>query len=144
MSKFEKLAYLAYFKVMLGDQDKAWSPHIVCKQCVEHLRQWTKKARNSLHFGIPMVCHESKNHFDDSNFCAATQKESTGRTGIPWFIQTSTQQLGQFHIAMKFLFQCLKACLNWNGLILKIKPPFCLLTVMKPLFQMLIFLFLRH
>ena len=36
ISEFVKCAYLAYFKVMLGDQDKAWAPHIVCKQCVEH------------------------------------------------------------------------------------------------------------
>jgi len=26
-----KLAYLAYFKVMLGDQGKSWEPHIACK-----------------------------------------------------------------------------------------------------------------
>ena len=58
ISEFVKCAYLAYFKVMLGDQDKAWAPHIVCKQCVEHSRQWTKKDRKSLCFGIPMVWHE--------------------------------------------------------------------------------------
>ena len=28
ISEFVKCAYLAYFKVMLGDQDKAWAPHI--------------------------------------------------------------------------------------------------------------------
>ena len=43
ISEFGKCAYLAYFKVVLGDQNKEWAPHIVCKQCVEHLRQWTKK-----------------------------------------------------------------------------------------------------
>ena len=35
ISEFVKCAYLAYFKVLLGDQDKAWAAHIVCKQCVE-------------------------------------------------------------------------------------------------------------
>ena len=30
ISEFVKCAYLAYFKVMLGDQNKAWAPHIVC------------------------------------------------------------------------------------------------------------------
>ena len=39
ISVFVKRAYLAYFKVMLGDQDKTWALHIECKQCVEHLRQ---------------------------------------------------------------------------------------------------------
>ena len=58
IGEFVKCACLAYFKVMLGDQDKAWAPHIVCKQCVEHSRQWTKKDRKSLCFGIPMAWRE--------------------------------------------------------------------------------------
>ena len=37
INEFVKCAYLAYCKVMLDDQDKAWAPHIVCKQGVEHL-----------------------------------------------------------------------------------------------------------
>ena len=74
ISEFVKRAYLAYFKVRLGDQDKAWAPHIVCKQCVEHLRQWTKKVRKSLRFGIPMVWREPKNHFDDCYFCSVSTK----------------------------------------------------------------------
>ena len=37
ISDFVKHAYLAYFKVILGDQDKPWAPHIVCKPCVEYL-----------------------------------------------------------------------------------------------------------
>ena len=74
ISEFVKCAYIAYFKLMLGDQDKAWAPHIVCKQCVEHLRQWRKKVRKSLRFGIPMVWREPKNHFDDSYFYAVNKK----------------------------------------------------------------------
>ena len=74
ISEFVKCAYLAYFKVMLGDQDKTWAPHIVCKQSAEHLRQWTKKDRKSLRFGIPMISREPKNHFDDCHFCAVNTK----------------------------------------------------------------------
>ena len=74
INEFVKCAYLAYFKVMLGDQDKVWAPNIVCKKCVEHLRQWTKKDRKSLCFGIPMVWREPKNHFDDCYFCAVNTK----------------------------------------------------------------------
>jgi len=44
ISDFVKRAYLAYFKVMLVDQDKPCASHIVCKPCVEHLRQWTNKS----------------------------------------------------------------------------------------------------
>ena len=43
ITDFVKQAHLAYFKVKLGDQDNSWAPHIVCKTCIEHLRQWTKK-----------------------------------------------------------------------------------------------------
>ena len=74
ISAFVKCAYLAYFKVLLGDQDKAWAPHIVCKQCVEHLQQWTKKDRKSLRFAIPMVWRKPKNHFDNCYFCAVNTK----------------------------------------------------------------------
>ena len=34
------------------------TPYIVSKQCVENLRQWTKKNRKSLCFGILMVWRE--------------------------------------------------------------------------------------
>jgi hypothetical protein len=69
ISDFVKKAYFAYFHVKIGDQDKAWAPHIVCKSCVENLRQWTKGQRNKLAFGIPMIWRESKNHVDDCYFC---------------------------------------------------------------------------
>ena len=69
-----KFAYLAYFNVLLSDQDKAWAPHIVCKQCVEHLQQWTKKDRKSLRFGIPTVWRKPKNHFNNCYFCAVNMK----------------------------------------------------------------------
>ena len=65
----------------------------------------------------------------------STRRESARRR-IRLFIQTSSLQFGQFHVAMKFLFQCLKACPNWNFLVLKkTKLPFCPLTVVKTLFH---------
>ena len=54
----------------LGDQDKSWAPHIVCKTCLEHLRQWTLGTRKSMRFGIPMIWREPRNHVDDCYFCA--------------------------------------------------------------------------
>lgn len=69
VTDFVKRAYNAYFSVKLGDQDKLWAPHFVCKTCTEHLRQWTNGKRRSLKFGIPMVWREQKNHFDDCYFC---------------------------------------------------------------------------
>ena len=74
ISEIVKRAYLAYCKVLLGDKDKAWAPYIVCKKCVEHLRQWTKKERKSLRFGIPMVWREPQNHLNDCFFSAVNTK----------------------------------------------------------------------
>ena len=38
ITDFIKKAYFAYFGIRLGDQDKSWAPHIVCKTCTEILR----------------------------------------------------------------------------------------------------------
>ena len=54
----------------LGDQDKAWAPHMVCRSCTECLRQWSKGKKTSLKFGIPMVWREPRNHVSDCYFCA--------------------------------------------------------------------------
>lgn len=69
ISVFVKQSYFAYFKVKLGDQDKLWAPHKVCKQCIESLRMWTKGTREKLSFGIPMVWREQKDHSTDCYFC---------------------------------------------------------------------------
>jgi hypothetical protein len=69
ISEFVKRAYVGYFGVKLGDQDKPWAPHIVCKTCKEHLHQWTNGKRSCLKFGVPMVWKKPKNHFDDCYFC---------------------------------------------------------------------------
>ena len=59
---------------MLSDQDKPSAPHIVCKPCVKHLRQWTNKGRKSLGFVIPMVWREPNDHCNDCYFCAVNTK----------------------------------------------------------------------
>ncbi|XP_070613747.1 uncharacterized protein [Erythrolamprus reginae] len=69
ISTFVRQAYLAYFKVKIGDQDKSWAPHKVCKQCVERLRMWTKGTRDKLPFGIPMIWQEPRDHSSDCYFC---------------------------------------------------------------------------
>ena len=62
-------AYYTYFKIKLGDQDKTWAPHIICKSCKESLRLWTTSNRTALEFEIPVIWREPANHFDDSYFC---------------------------------------------------------------------------
>ena len=39
ITNFERKAYYAYFGIKLGDQNKPWAPLVVCKTCVEDLRQ---------------------------------------------------------------------------------------------------------
>ena len=68
VTDFVKNAYKAYFGMVLGDQDKTWAPHIVCKTCVESLRGWTN-GKLKLKFAVPMVWREPKNHYNDCYFC---------------------------------------------------------------------------
>lgn len=84
ISDFVKRAYNSYFKIKLGDQDKTWAPHIVCKVCVEHLRQWTNGTRKSLKFGIPMIWREQRNHINDCYFCMVSIKGINGRNKSKW------------------------------------------------------------
>ena len=70
VTSFVKRAYHAYFGMKLGDQDKAWAPHMVCKKCTEYLRRWTHGKKDGLKFGIPMVWREPKDHVSDCYFCA--------------------------------------------------------------------------
>ena len=65
ITDFARQAYLAYFGVALGDQDKSWAAHKVCKTCLESLRLWSNRERKSLNFGVPMVWREQKNHNDN-------------------------------------------------------------------------------
>ena len=62
-------AYYTYFKIKLGNQDKTWGPHIICKSCKENLRLWTTGNRTALKVGIPMIWHEPATHIDDCYFC---------------------------------------------------------------------------
>lgn len=69
ISTFIKQCYFAYFGCKLGDQDKPWAPHIVCKTCVENLRFWFNGQRKSMPFGVPMIWREPTNHANDCYFC---------------------------------------------------------------------------
>ena len=45
ITDFAQKAYYAYFGIKLGDQVKPWAALVVCKICVERLRQWTSGTR---------------------------------------------------------------------------------------------------
>ena len=94
VTDFIQKAYLAYFGVQLGDQDKPWAPHEFCKTCVEYLRQWTEGSQKALNFGIPMIWRETKSHTDDCYFCAinltGTNKRKRKSLYIQYTLSTST------------------------------------------------------
>lgn len=70
ITNFVKNAYHAYFHVKLGDQDKLWAPHKVCRSCVESLRLWSKGKKRALPFAIPMVWRAPMDHSNDCYFCS--------------------------------------------------------------------------
>ena len=70
ITTFVKEAYFSYFSRKIGNQDKSWAPHIVCKQCTEGLRMWTKGTREHMPFGVPMIWMEPKDHSTDCYFCS--------------------------------------------------------------------------
>ena len=70
VTTFIEQTFHPYFGMKLGDQDKVWASHMVCKSCTECLRQWRKGKKTSLKFGIPMVWREPKNHVLDCYFWA--------------------------------------------------------------------------
>jgi len=74
ITAFVSEVYFLYFGVRLGDQDKPWAPHKVCKTCVENLRHWKNGQRNNVKFGTPMVWREPRNHHDDCYFCVVNIK----------------------------------------------------------------------
>ena len=74
ISLFVKRAYKAYFQVPLGNQEENWASHVVCHNCEEMLRDWTKVKRKGLPFGVPMVWRELKDHLNDCYFCMVNLK----------------------------------------------------------------------
>ena len=82
---FTKRNYKAYFGIKLGDQDKSWTPHKVCKQCTETLRSWALGKATSMRFGVPMVWREPKNHHEDCYFCMVDMTGWNQRKKKDWY-----------------------------------------------------------
>ena len=69
VSKLLEIAYSCYFRCEIGDQDKWWAPHYVCRNCYANLTQWLKNGSRHLTFGVPMVWREPTDHTTDCYFC---------------------------------------------------------------------------
>ena len=85
ITDFIKKLYFAYFKMKLGDQEKSWAPHIVCKTYITNLRSWSLGKRKGLAFGIPIIWREPQNHISDCYFCIAETKGPHAKNLFPSF-----------------------------------------------------------
>src|SRR6218665_3876493 len=54
MTGLVKKAYELYFSCKIGDQDKAWAPHICCARCAVYLRPWLRDTPKAMPFAVPM------------------------------------------------------------------------------------------
>jgi hypothetical protein len=85
ITEFVKKSYHAYFGVKLGDQDKAFAPHFCCQTCVNNLRGWWNKSKNSLPFAVPMVWREGRDHLSDCYFCMTNLEGKITNMKIPLY-----------------------------------------------------------
>ena len=69
-----KKMYAAYFGCPLGDQNKTWAPHKICKICCLGLHNWLDKRSSSMPFSVPMIWREPKDHCQDCFFCLTKTK----------------------------------------------------------------------
>ena len=53
----------------IGDQDKPWAPHVICRTCRTTLAGWLRGRKKAMPFAVPRVWAEQKNHNDDCYFC---------------------------------------------------------------------------
>ena len=64
-TKFVKVAYKHYIVCKIGDQDKAWVPHICFKNGYTGLTQWLNGKQKSMPFAVPIIWLELINHAND-------------------------------------------------------------------------------
>ena len=73
-------AYLAYFGMPVGDQDKRWAPHVIydyCRRTLEGLRE----EKRAIRFAIPRIWREPLDHH--TNFAISV-----------WWIQQNEEREG--------------------------------------------------
>ena len=64
-----KEAYVAYFDLPVGDQDKRWASYVMCEYCRCTLEGWFRGKKRAMRFAIPRIWHEPSNHLTDCYFC---------------------------------------------------------------------------
>ncbi|KAI6646990.1 hypothetical protein LOD99_8989 [Oopsacas minuta] len=80
-------AYRLYFGMSIGDQEKAWAPHVICGSCRSNLEAWLRGFARVMPFAIPRVWREPQNHHDDCYFCMvniAKYRKVKGRRALTY------------------------------------------------------------
>ena len=77
-------AYLHYFGMPVGDQDKRWAPHVICDYCRRTLEGWLRGEKRAMRFAIPRIWREPSNHYTDCYFCMVDPtKRRKGKNAPP-------------------------------------------------------------
>jgi len=73
-----------YIRMPIGDQGKAWVPHVICGSCRSNLEGWLKGSARIMPFAIPRVWRKPQNQHNACNLCTiniasiARSKEEEG------------------------------------------------------------------
>ena len=62
-------AYILYFWMYIGNQNKPWSPHVICGSSKSNLEEWLRGSGNVMSLAVSRVWREPQSHHDDCNFC---------------------------------------------------------------------------
>ena len=62
-------SYLRYFVVKIGDQDKLWAPHVICKGFQVKFIRWVAGPSRFFKFEAPMIWRETTSCINDCYFC---------------------------------------------------------------------------
>ncbi|XP_076348414.1 uncharacterized protein LOC143246083 [Tachypleus tridentatus] len=94
-------AYKAYFGMPVGDQDKPWTSHIICKQ--KPLEGWYRGEKRAMKFTIPRMWRESIDHSSNCYFCMVyPSKRRAGKNASAIMCPYHYLSL-QFHTALSSL-----------------------------------------
>lgn len=88
-----KTAYHRYFNLLVGDEDKDWSPHQVCSSCYRELTKWdrTRGQSGALLITVPVQWREPQNHTDDCYFCLSVVRSVRKANRTYGFCKSATK-----------------------------------------------------
>ena len=65
-------------------REKEWTPKVVCTSSICGLTQWSKKKKDKMAFGVPMIWSEASYHEEDCYFCFTEINDMNSRNRRKW------------------------------------------------------------